>query len=185
MDLSSTEIVSGDRKISIVSSILAQKSEIISNRRWFHQHPELAFSEFDTAAKIVEHLRNYGITEIMEKCGRTGVVAMIHGDQPGPCIALRADIDALPLTETGDLPYKSQNEGKMHACGHDGHICGLLSAAKVLNSPEVRAVMKGSVKLLFQPGEEGYAGAREMIKDGCLEGNRGFGPIVDSVSVFI
>lgn len=143
------------------------RDEINANRRWFHENPELSFQEIKTAAKIVEILKSYGISEIWEGIGRTGIVALIRGALDGPCIALRADMDALPITETANIPYKSKNIGVMHACGHDGHMAGLLAAARVLN--EQKARMAGVVKLIFQPAEEGYAGAPEMIKDGCLE----------------
>jgi amidohydrolase len=141
-------------------------------------YPELSFQEFKTALKIVECLRSYGIDEIWENVGRTGVVALIRGGHPGPCIALRADIDALPIPETAEVPYRSQNEGVMHACGHDGHIAGLLCAAKVLYNE--RSTLFGTVKLIFQPAEEGHGGAREIIADGCLEEGP-FGPAVDSI----
>lgn len=164
--------------LNILNEVLEIRDEINTNRRWFHEHPELSFQEFNTAAKVVELLRSYGITEIWEGVGRTGVVALIRGGQPGPCTALRADMDALPITETADIPYKSRNEGVMHACGHDGHMAGLLAAAKILFAQ--RSQITGVVKLIFQPAEEGYAGAPEMIKDGCLE--EGFqGPRVDFV----
>jgi amidohydrolase len=138
----------------------------------------LSFKENTTAAKITELLKSYGIDEIYEGCALTGVVAVIRGGEAGPCIGLRADIDALPIVETSEVEYKSQNYGTMHACGHDGHITGLLAAAKVLNAE--RATLKGSVKLLFQPAEEGYGGAKVMVDEGCLEEGR-FGPRVDSV----
>ena len=105
-------------------------------------------------------------------------MALIRGGHPGPCIALRADMDALPITETSDIPFKSQNEGVMHACGHDGHMAGLLAAAKILF--QQRDTLHGIVKLIFQPAEEGYAGAPEMIKDGCLEDGPQ-GPRVDAI----
>jgi amidohydrolase len=125
-----------------------------SNRRWFHANPELSFQEVKTAAKVAELLRSYGITELWEGVGRTGVVALIRGGAgAGPCIGLRADMDALPLQETGDCPFISQNKGVMHACGHDGHMSMLLAAARVLH--EGRAGMRGTVKLIFQPAEEG------------------------------
>jgi len=163
--------------LQILDEVMALQDEINDNRRWFHAHPELSFQEVKTAEKISELLRSYGIEEIYENIGRTGVVAMIHGGQPGPCVALRADMDALPITETADIAYKSQNVGVMHACGHDGHMASLLGAAKVLFAQ--RNELRGSVKLIFQPAEEGYAGAREMINDGCLGGD--MGPEVDSI----
>jgi hypothetical protein len=118
--------------LQILDEVIAIQDEIFQNRRWFHEHPELSFEEFQTARKVVDLLRSYGITEIWEGVGKTGVVALIRGGRPGKCIALRADMDALPITETADVPYKSQNDGVMHACGHDGHMSGLLAAAKIL-----------------------------------------------------
>jgi len=150
---------------------------MIRNRRWFHAHPELSFQEVKTAEYVAKELRSYGITELWEQVGRTGIVAMIRGSQPGPTIALRADMDALPIQETGDCPFISQNPGVQHACGHDGHMSILLGAAKVLYS--LRDKLHGNVKLLFQPAEEGFGGAREMIKDGCLTDK--FGTNVDAV----
>ena len=164
--------------VRVIPEIYALKDEMIANRRWFHQHPELSYKEVVTAAKVVELLRSYGITEITEGVGRTGVVALIRGGSEGPCVALRADMDALPILESAEVEYKSQNEGAMHACGHDGHMTGLLAAAKVLNAEKEK--IRGVVKLLFQPAEEGPGGAREMIVDGVLEEGR-MGPRVDSV----
>ncbi|RYG98327.1 amidohydrolase, partial [archaeon] len=163
--------------IYVLPEVYALNEEIITNRRWFHAHPELSFEEVNTAAKIVEILKSYGITEIYEQIGKTGVVALIRGSQDGPCIGLRADMDALPLTETANVSYKSQNDGAMHACGHDGHISGLLATAKILFSE--RESLKGSVKLVFQPAEEGYAGAKAMLNDGVLDNK--FGPKVDEI----
>ncbi len=164
-------------ELSIIPEVYELKNEIINNRRYFHANPELSFEEFNTAKKIVETLRSYGITEIYENIGKTGVVAVIRGKNSGKCIALRADMDALPINETAAIDYKSKNPGVMHACGHDGHMAGLLGAAKIINSQKDK--MSGIVKLIFQPAEEGYGGAREMIKDGCLEDK--LGPYVDQI----
>lgn len=168
--------------VFVLPEILALKEEVIANRRWFHANPELSFQEVKTAERIVEHLRSYGIEEIIEGVGRTGVVALIRGTANSNakhiCVALRADIDALPITETADIEYVSKNNGVMHACGHDGHMAGLLAAAKVLHNE--RHTFSGIVKLLFQPAEEGFHGAREMINDGCLEEGR-LGPRVDEI----
>jgi amidohydrolase len=164
--------------VNYLPEVVAITSEIVENRRWFHAHPELSFEEVKTAAKVVEILKSYGIVEIFEGIGKTGVVALIRGSAPGPCIALRADMDALPLQETADIEYRSQNQGVMHACGHDGHIAGLLAAAKILHAE--RDKIRGVVKLVFQPAEEGYGGAREMIKEGVLEEGP-YGPAVDSI----
>jgi amidohydrolase len=155
------------------------EDEMVENRRWFHARPELSFQEFITSAKVAELLRSYGITEIYENVGKTGVVGVIRGGAgEGPCVALRADMDGLPLTETADIPYKSTHEGVMHACGHDGHMTSLLATAKVLH--QTRESFKGVVKLVFQPAEEGLGGAPEMIKDGVLEDGP-CGPRVDSI----
>lgn len=165
--------------VNILPEINAIYPEMVENRRWFHANPELSFKEHNTAARIVTILKSYGITEIIEGIGRTGVVAIIRGTKgSGPCIGLRADMDALPVTETADIDYKSKNEGVMHACGHDGHMSGLLSAAKVLFSE--RDELNGVVKLIFQPAEEGYHGAKEMMDDGVLEEGR-CGPKVDAI----
>jgi len=152
---------------------------MVAQRRWFHAHPELSFEEVNTAAKVVEHLRESGITEIFTQVGLTGVVALIRGEAgEGPCVALRADMDALPVQEVAEVEYKSQNAGVMHACGHDGHMTVLLTAAKVLYAERHR--LRGVVKLIFQPAEEGRGGAPAMIKDGVLEEGPQ-GPRVDSI----
>jgi metal-dependent amidase/aminoacylase/carboxypeptidase family protein len=106
-----------DHSVNIISEVHDLKDEIILNRRWFHANPELSMVEFITAAKVAELLRSYGISEVFEKVGQTGVVALIRGSEPGPCIGLRADMDALPIQETADIPYRSLNNGVMHACG--------------------------------------------------------------------
>ncbi len=174
-----------DAPVYVLSEVFEIYPEIVENRRWFHAHAELSFEEVQTAKHIVEVLKSYGIEEIYEGVGLTGVVGIIRGGKPGPCIALRADIDALSIIETAEIEYKSQNEGAMHACGHDGHITGLLAAARLLWKE--RDSLAGTVKLLFQPaeegfkpGEDGYGGAREMIKAGVLEEGP-LGPKVDEV----
>ena len=167
--------------LHVVQEVYSIREEIYSNRRWFHAHPELSFKEVATAAKVVEHLRAYGFadSDIFQGVGQTGVVALIRGGAgPGPCVGLRADMDALPITETAAVAYKSQNDGAMHACGHDGHMASLLAAAKVLH--EQRSRLSGVVKLIFQPAEEGYGGAPAMMKDGLLEEGP-LGPKVDSI----
>ncbi len=164
--------------INYLPEVFALADEIVENRRWFHANPELGYHEFKTAAKVVEILKSYGITEIIEGVGITGVVALIRGKTAGPCIALRADMDALSIQETSEVEYRSQNDGVMHACGHDGHISGLLAAAKILHAE--RDTLRGVVKLIFQPAEEGLAGAREMMKDGVLVEGR-LGPKVDAI----
>jgi amidohydrolase len=147
------------------------KEEVIQNRRHLHANPELSFEEYQTSAFVEKQLRSYGITDI-EKKADTGLVALIKGRQPDKkTVALRGDMDALPITEINDVPYKSTNPGVMHACGHDVHTASLLGAARILQ--EVRDEFEGTVKLIFQPGEELVpGGASLMIKDGALENPR-------------
>jgi len=153
--------------IHIKPEIEAIKKSIISTRRDIHQHPELAFNEHRTAKLVAERLKSLGI-DVQTDVGKTGVVGTLRGKNSGKTIALRADMDALPMQETGDLPYKSQNDGIMHACGHDGHTAMLLGVAEALSKKYDQ--LKGTVKFLFQPAEEGQGGARYMIEDGALEG---------------
>ncbi|WP_281859241.1 M20 aminoacylase family protein [Litoreibacter halocynthiae] len=135
-------------------------------RRWMHQHPELQFDCHETAAFVVARLKEFGITEIHEGIAQSGVVAIIEGQGDGPTIGLRADMDALPMQETTGLDYASTAEGKMHACGHDGHTTMLLGAARYL--AETRN-FKGRVALVFQPAEEGGGGAGVMVEEGIME----------------
>lgn len=158
--------------------ILADKEEIkrlakegaqaiVAIRRHLHANPELSFQEFNTSLYIENQLKELGIS--YEKIAGTGILAIIEGKNPEMrTIALRADIDALPIIEANDVPYKSKNEGVMHACGHDVHTSSLLGTAKILQ--ELKSSFEGSVKLLFQPGEEKMpGGASLMIKEGALE----------------
>jgi amidohydrolase len=171
--------VSANLSFQALPEVISLRSQLQADRRHLHAHPELSFQEFETAKYVASQLRSYGITEVIEKVGRTGVVAIIRGGGgAGPCIALRADMDALPLQETGDCPFISQNQGVMHACGHDGHVSSLLATARILF--EQKDKMRGTVKLVFQPAEEGFGGAREMIKDGVLEEGV-TGPRVDAI----
>ena len=158
-------------KDRIKSLAQAYKQEVIDLRRHLHSHPELSFKEFQTAAFVAEKLKEIGITEIESKA-TTGWSALIKGKNPDKkVVALRADMDALPIIEANEVPYKSQNPGVMHACGHDAHTASLLGAAKILN--EVRDQFEGTIKLIFQPGEEIIpGGASLMIKDKVLENPR-------------
>ena len=137
-----------------------------------HQNPELSEQEYKTQALIMAELEKMGIeaTPIAE----TGVMGIIRGGKPGKTIAFRADMDALPIQEQTDLPYRSQTEGVMHACGHDAHTAILLGAAKMLSAK--KDMLQGNVKLFFQPAEEGWGGAERMIQAGCMED-----PHVDAV----
>lgn len=140
---------------------------VVADRRHLHQHPELGFQEFGTAKFIAERLRALGLDEVRTEVGKTGVVGILRGGKPGKVVALRADMDALPIEEENDVAYRSLNGGVMHACGHDAHISMMLGAARVLASK--RADIPGTVKFIFQPGEEGLGGAKAMIADGALE----------------
>lgn len=158
-------------KERIKSLAQAYKQEVIDLRRHLHARPELSFKEYETAAFVAEKLKEIGITEIESKA-TTGWSALIRGRNPEKkVVALRADMDALPIIEANEVPYKSQNPGVMHACGHDAHTASLLGAAKILN--EVRDQFEGTIKLIFQPGEEIIpGGASLMIKDKVLENPR-------------
>ena len=152
-------------KINIREEIKNIKDEIYAIRRHFHRYPELSFKEFNTAETISEHLDKLGISH-KKGVGKTGVVGEITFG-PGPTIALRADMDALPIQEENNLDYKSLNDGVMHACGHDGHMAILLGAANALSKNS--KLKKGTVRFIFQPAEEGLGGAKYMIEDGCLD----------------
>jgi len=141
------------------------KEKLIKWRRLIHKNPELGFNETDTSDFITTKLKEFGI-EYERMCG-TGVVGLIKGDNKGKTLAIRADIDGLAIKEKNDVSYKSQNEGVMHACGHDAHTAILLGTAKLLS--EMKEDIKGNVKLIFQPAEEGPGGAKPMIKEGVLE----------------
>ena len=145
------------------------QEEIIEWRRDFHTHPELGFHEFRTSGKVADELEKLGY-KVRRNVGRTGVVAD-WGDDSGLCIAVRADMDALPILEANEVPYKSQNDGTMHACGHDSHTAMLLGVATLL----VKEKFPGKVRFLFQPSEEagdeeGISGAPRMIADGAMQG---------------
>ena len=152
-------------KIKIREEIKNIKDEIYAIRRHFHRYHELSFKEFNTAETISEHLDKLGISH-KKGVGKTGVVGEINFG-PGPTIALRADMDALPIQEENNLDYKSLNDGVMHACGHDGHMAILLGAANALSKNS--KLKKGTVRFIFQPAEEGLGGAKYMIEDGCLD----------------
>ncbi|CAL77963.1 Putative Amidohydrolase family protein; putative hippurate hydrolase (Benzoylglycine amidohydrolase) [Bradyrhizobium sp. ORS 278] len=136
-------------------------------RRDFHQHPELQYEVHRTAARVAELLTSFGVDEVVTGIGRTGVVGVIRGREPSSrVIGLRADMDALPLQETRDIPHKSTIPGRMHACGHDGHTAMLLGAARYLAETRNFA---GTAVVIFQPAEEGGAGGRAMVEDGLME----------------
>lgn len=144
----------------------ALRDELISHRRDFHQYPELAFEEVRTSSVIADELRSLGL-EVQTGVAKTGVVAILEGAEDGPTVLYRADMDALPITEQNEHDFVSLNTGKMHACAHDGHMSVGLAVAKIMNKH--RDKIKGRIKFVFQPGEEGAGGALEMIKDGILD----------------
>ncbi len=149
-----------------VTQVQALEEEMIARRRDFHRHPELGFQEVRTAGIVAQELNKLGL-EVRTGVGRTGVVGLLEGDQPGPTILLRFDMDALPIVEANTTDYVSQTPGVMHACGHDGHTTIGLAVAKMLTP--WRAQIAGTLKFVFQPAEEGLGGAAAMMKDGVLE----------------
>ena len=150
--------------MQVIESILADAAAITSLRRDIHAHPELCFEELRTSELIAKALTEWGI-EVHRGLGRTGVVGIIRNGTSARGVGLRADMDALPMTERNSFAHASQNAGRMHACGHDGHTAMLLAAAKHLST---HRNFDGSVYLIFQPAEEGGGGAREMIQDGLF-----------------
>ncbi len=175
----STLIAQTELRPAIDTKANAIESKVIEWRRDFHMYPELGNMEIRTAKKIADHLRSLGI-EVSEQIAVTGVVGVLKGGKPGPTVALRADMDALPVTERNDLLFKSvntatyngQETGVMHACGHDTHIAILMGAAEVLAS--MKDELEGTVKFIFQPAEEGVydidmAGAELMVKEGVMD----------------
>jgi amidohydrolase len=149
----------------IINRIAEFHEDMKEWRQHLHSIPELTFDCHKTSAFVIERLREFGVDEIHEGIAKTGLVAIINGQGEGPTIGLRADMDALPITEIRDHAYKSQNPGKMHACGHDGHTTMLLGAARYL--AETRN-FKGRVALIFQPAEEGGGGGEVMCKEGIM-----------------
>ncbi|MCW8982136.1 MAG: amidohydrolase, partial [Altibacter sp.] len=164
---------------ALLKDIKDIEDQVIQWRRYFHEHPELSNREYKTAEAIAKHLRSLGL-EVTTEVAKTGVVGILKGKMPGKVVALRADIDALPVTERNDLPFKSTvtdtflgtETGVMHACGHDAHIAILMGVAEVLSKNT--NLIKGTVKFIFQPAEEGpppgeEGGAKLMIKEGVLK----------------
>ncbi len=169
-----------DQRISGLAKQLEKK--VIAWRRDIHQHPELSNREFRTSRLVADHLRSIGFTDVRTNVAHTGVVARLKGGKPGPHVALRADMDALPVTEQVDLPfaskakgeYNGQEVGVMHACGHDAHTAMLMGVAELLYS--IREELPGTVTFIFQPAEEGppgdeKGGARLMLEEGLFRGD--------------
>lgn len=171
------ETIKLKEKISMATDNI--ESKCVAWRKKIHQYPELGNREFNTAKLIADHLRKLGL-EVKEGIAKTGVVAILRGTKPGPCIALRADMDALPIVEKVNTPfaskeksnYNGQEVGVMHACGHDTHVAMLMSAAEILS--EIKGELKGTIKFIFQPSEEGppegeEGGADLMVREGVME----------------
>lgn len=144
----------------------ALREEMVARRRDFHRHPEIAFEEVRTAGIVAQELGKLGL-EVQTGIGKTGVVGLLEGDQGGPTVLVRCDMDALPIEETNTVAYRSQNPQRMHACGHDGHTTIGLAVAKLLAAH--RGELRGRVKFVFQPAEEIGQGALAMMKDGVLD----------------
>jgi amidohydrolase len=140
--------------------------EMVERRRDFHRHPELGFQEVRTAGVVAQELNRLGL-EARTGVGQTGVVGLLEGDQPGPTILMRFDMDALPIVEANTADYVSQTPGVMHACGHDGHTTIGLAVARMLTP--LRPQIAGALKFVFQPAEEGLGGAAAMVKDGVMQ----------------
>lgn len=148
----------------IKDEVIELEEELINLRRDFHMYPELGYQEFRTSKIVYDYLKDLGLE--VKNVAKTGVIGLLKGEQPGKTIILRADMDALPQKEEVNIPYKSVNEGVMHACGHDGHTSMLLIAAKILSKH--KKDIAGNIKFVFQPNEE-EAGALDMINEGILE----------------
>ncbi|MHC5108796.1 MAG: M20 metallopeptidase family protein [Planctomycetota bacterium] len=141
--------------------------QLVELRHDLHRHPELAYEEHRTAQRLVESLEAMKGMEIRKGVAGTGIIATLNGDKQGRCVALRADMDALPVQEVNQCEYRSQESGKMHACGHDGHMTCLIGAAQVLSQMADR--IPGRIRFVFQPAEEHGAGARKMVEEGALD----------------
>ncbi|WP_338130662.1 M20 family metallopeptidase [Cohnella ginsengisoli] len=145
---------------------LDMRAQLSAWRRDFHRNPELGYEENRTAGIVADHLTRLGL-EVRTGVGKTGVVGLLQGTEPGPTVLLRADMDALPIPDGKTADYASIAKGKAHLCGHDGHTAMLMTAAQLLASCD--APRKGHIKFMFQPAEEGLAGAKAMIDDGVLD----------------
>ena len=153
--------------MDISKKVAEHIEEVVELRRDFHRYPELGLQEFRTSEKVSSYLTGCGLETT--NLNRTGVVGLLRGDRAGPTLLIRADMDALPIQEENDVPYKSLNPGVMHACGHDAHTAMLLVAAKILS--DLKSTMKGNIKFVFEPNEENV-GALAMIKEGVMEDPR-------------
>src|ERR1051325_6745152 len=165
----------GPREQRVAAAAEAMRGQLVATRRDFHMHPELSNREERTSRVVAERLRALGLTDIKTGVGKYGVTALLVGGKPGPVVAGRADMDALPIHEVNDVPYKSQTPGVKHACGHDVHTTVELGVAEVLS--KMKEDVHGTVKFIFQPAEEGAptgeeGGAKFMVKEGAMENPR-------------
>lgn len=173
--MKSSSLAADTREEEIARAAEAMRAKLIEQRRDFHMHPELSNREERTSRVIAEKLRALGMDEVRTEVGKYGVVALLKGKLPGGVVAVRADMDALPIQETIEAPYKSRNDGVKHACGHDAHMTIQLGVAELLS--KMRDRIRGSIKFVFQPAEEGAptgerGGAQFMIEEGALENPR-------------
>jgi amidohydrolase len=171
----SSSLAADSREEEIARAAEGLRAKLVEQRRDFHMHPELSNREERTSRVIAEKLRALGLDEVRTGVGKYGVVATLKGKLPGGVVAVRADMDALPIQETIDAPYKSRNDGVKHACGHDAHMTVQLGVAELLS--KMRDRVRGSIKFIFQPAEEGAppgerGGAQFMIEEGALENPR-------------
>ena len=153
--------------------IESMKDWLVEIRRKIHMHPELGFEEVETSRLVIECLEKFGL-QVKRGVAKTGVVGLLKGKEPGETVAIRADMDALPMDEANQVPYASKVKGKMHACGHDAHVAILLGVAKFFSS--IKDEVRGNIKWIFQPAEEGGGGGRMMVEEGVLEN-----PKVDAI----
>jgi amidohydrolase len=160
-------------KNSLKEEIQEMKDWLVEIRRTIHMHPELGFEEVETSKRVSEWLERFGL-QVKRGLAKTGVVGLLEGREPGKTVAIRADMDALPLDEANQVPYASKIKGKMHACGHDAHVAILLGVARFFSSNKDQ--VKGNIKWIFQPAEEGGGGGRVMVEEGVLEN-----PKVDAI----
>jgi amidohydrolase len=150
----------------IKEQIAGMRDWLVEIRRTIHSHPELGFEEVETSKLVSGWLEKFGL-EVKKGVAKTGVVGLLRGGAPGKTVAIRADMDALPMDEATGVPYASKIKGKMHACGHDAHVTILLGVARFFST--IREQVKGNIKLIFQPGEEGFGGGKLMVEAGVLE----------------
>ena len=158
---------------SVKDQIAEMKDWLVEIRRTIHTNPELGFEEVETSRLVAGWLEKFGL-QVQRGLAKTGVVGLLQGEKGGKTVAIRADMDALPLEEANQVPYRSKVKGKMHACGHDGHVTILLGVARLFSS--IRERVKGNIKWVFQPAEEGGGGGRVMVEEGVLEN-----PKVDAI----